>query len=138
MDQREFISTQAARERGLLDSPRKFEPLSFRGILDDAIRYWELRRIAYNLLLTVVVLIVDFFRFGGALLTHTLMPLVVLAVLANLCYSAGYLPDLVFQYSSFRAIWLRVRPALFVFGTVLAALIAYEISGTLLLGAPWQ
>ncbi len=126
MQEREFIPAHIARQRGLLDAPARNEQLTFRAILDDAIRYWELRRIGYNLILTIIVLIVDLAGCRGALIVHELPGLIVLAVLANVCYCAGYVPDVLIQLSSFRSLWLKVRPLLFGAGTLFAALVAYQ------------
>ena len=100
-------------------------PLRVR--LDDALRYWEPRRIAYNLLLTAVVLgwlIVTWPHFRAAFTLQALLLLIVLAVLANVCYCAAYLVDIPLQYSSFRTLWRRWRWALWVTGTLFAAILA--------------
>lgn len=100
--------------------------LSFRAILDDAVRYWELRRIGYNLALTTLVLYADLVMNQGEMLSYRLILLVFLAVVANLCYTTAYIPDLALQYSSFRPYWLKLRPLLFIAGTGLACLLAYQ------------
>jgi hypothetical protein len=98
-----------------------------RVLLDDALRYWEPRRIAYNLLLTAVVLgwlIVTWPHFRPAFTLQVLLLLFVLAVLANVCYCAAYLVDVPLQYSSFRSVWRRWRWGLWVAGALFAAIIA--------------
>jgi hypothetical protein len=51
--------------------------------------------------------------------------LFVLAVMANVCYSAAYIADIPVQYSSFRAAWQRWRWALWLIGTLFAATLAF-------------
>jgi hypothetical protein len=95
----------------------------FRGILDDAIRYWERRRLAYNLVLALVVIAwVASTRphFRGALTLESLLALVILATLANVCYCAAYLVDIPMHYSSFCVVWRRRRWGLWLTGMLFA------------------
>lgn len=104
-----------------------FQSVELRGIFDDALRYWERRRIIYNLLLAAVVVIwivSTWPHFRPAFTWSSLFALIVLALFANVCYCAAYLADLPFQYSSFRNAWRRWRWALFAFGTLLAIFFA--------------
>jgi hypothetical protein len=105
--------------------------VSFRDILTDAIRYWELRRIAYNAILLAIV-VIEFVRgmpnsraawSGGLLQT-----LIILAVLANVAYCAAYVVDVVVQHSGFQAPWRRYRWILFALGVVFAGIIARFIA----------
>jgi hypothetical protein len=96
-------------------------------VVNDALRYWELRRIPYNAILAVVVLAWvalswPHFRTPHAL--QLLLLLFVLTVLANVCYCAAYIVDIPMQYSDYRSIWLRWRWALWLCGIVVAAIIA--------------
>ncbi|HVB08568.1 MAG TPA: hypothetical protein VNF00_06430 [Candidatus Acidoferrales bacterium] len=50
--------------------------------------------------------------------------LLVLAMLANLCYCTAYVADLPVQYSSFRDLWRRWRWGLWLTGTLFAILLA--------------
>ncbi|MGA8766556.1 MAG: hypothetical protein WB559_06025 [Candidatus Acidiferrales bacterium] len=96
-------------------------------ILGDAIRYWETRRIAYNLVLTAAVLawiVLTWPHFRPALNLHVLPVVFVLAALANFCYCAAYLADIPIQYSPVRSLWRRRRWGLLLIGTLLALLIA--------------
>lgn len=128
MRQNEFISADSARQQGLLERAGSPAP-GFRAVLDNSLAYWEFRRIAYNLVLLAIVIGVDLLApTPGALIRYQLLPLVLLAVLANLCYSTAYLPDLVLQYSSYRPLWLRVRPLLFGFGLILAGVLALNLA----------
>ncbi|HEV2299085.1 MAG TPA: hypothetical protein VGR72_11260 [Candidatus Acidoferrales bacterium] len=113
-----------------MNTPAPAQPLQqmeFRGILTDAIGYWERRRIIYNLLLTVVVIawiVLTWPHFRPAFRWDSFVALLVLAVLANLCYCAAYVADLPMQYSSFRQVWRRWRWALLFGGTLFAILFA--------------
>ncbi len=98
-----------------------------REILRDTIRFWELGRIAHNLVLTAVViawLVTTWPHFREALTLRSLVLLTILGLLANVCYSAAYLVDVPMQYSSLRAAWRRWRWGLWLTGTVLATVIA--------------
>lgn len=103
-------------------------PPPFRDVFTDAIRYWEPRRIGYNLVLALIVLgWVSFTwpHFRGAFTWRSLLALVVLAVLANVCYCAAYLVDVPVQYSAFRDKWRRRRWVLWLIGAIFAAIIAF-------------
>lgn len=98
-----------------------------RDLVDDALRYWEPRRIAYNLVLTCVCLgwlVFTWPHFRAALALPAFLPLFVLAVLANVCYCAAYVVDIPMQVSSFRAPWRRWRWGLWLAGMLFAAVLA--------------
>ena len=98
-----------------------------RDVLTDAIRYWELRRIAYNVILLAVVclvFIVQWPQSRTALSLALAQKLFILAVLANAAYCAAYVVDVVAQYSGFQAAWRRYRWSLFLIGVVFASIIA--------------
>ncbi len=59
---------------------------------------------------------------------NTLFLLIILAVLANVCYCAAYAVDLFVQYSGVRAAWGRWRWALLIVGMTFAAVIAHFFS----------
>jgi hypothetical protein len=102
-------------------------PADLRGILSDAIGYWERRRIIYNVLLTAVVvawIVARWPHFRPAFRWDSFVALLVLAVLANLCYCAAYFADLSMQYSTFREFWRRWRWTLWLGGTLFATLFA--------------
>src|SRR5712692_5458229 len=99
-----------------------------REILHDAIRYWEPRRLWYNLALTALAgawVLSTWPHFRHALTLQHLLQLLVLAALANLCYSAAYLADIPLQQSSWGVAWRQRRSALWLFGTLFALVIAY-------------
>lgn len=97
------------------------------GPFADAIRYWEPRRIVYNLVLAVVVLawiVLTWPHFRPTLTLSSLLLLAILALLANACYCAAYLVDIPMQGSSLNFIWKRRRWGLWLAGTLLAILLA--------------
>lgn len=107
-------------------------PVSWRDALSDAIRYWELRRIVYNLALAAVVIalaIAFWARIESRLSFELLLGLVVLAVLANVCYCAAYLVDLPMQLSSHVGAWRRWRWLLWVFGILFGMALAWYWTG---------
>src|SRR5215470_4826875 len=104
-------------------------------ILTDAIRYWEPRRIAYNSILVVVVVIMFVLHWPesrSVISVDLLLRFFILAVLSNVAYCAAYVVDIAVQLSAFRASWKRYRWALFAIGAVFASIIARFIAaGTL-------
>ena len=92
----------------------------------DATRFWEPGRLVYNLLLTAVTviwLVATWPHFRGALTLSSLLPLAVLALLANVCYCAAYLVDIPMQRSALRAIWGNRRWVLWLLGTLFAMVV---------------
>ncbi len=109
-------------------SPETGEPQSgqLREILTDAIRYWERRRIVYNFLLAAVGIIwiaATWPHFRPVFTWSSLLALVVLAMVANLCYCAAYVADLPMQLSSFRSPWRHWRWSLWLTGMLFAILL---------------
>jgi len=101
--------------------------MTIRDALTDAIRYWELRRIAYNVILVAVVAVVFVLQWPesrSSLSADVAQTLFLLAVMANVAYCAAYVVDVVAQYSGFVAAWKRYRWVLFVVGVVFASIIA--------------
>lgn len=93
------------------------------GIINDAARFWEPRRLVYNAVLalaTVSWLLATWPHFRPALKMSSAVLLAILAMLANLCYSAAYLLDVPMQLSSFGAFWRRRRWILWLAGMALA------------------
>jgi len=105
--------------------------VTVRDIITDAIRYWEPRRILYNVVLLLVV-VATYFLQPAAVLRVTafelLLQLFLLAVLANVTYCAAYPVDLLVQLSAFRPTWLRVRWVLLLIGVLFAAVISHFIA----------
>ncbi len=93
----------------------------------DAIRYWEPRRIVYNLVLTAVVIgwvELTWPHFRSAMNFSALLKMIVLALLANLCYCAAYLVDIPVRLSAPTGRWRSWRPGLWWAGTLFATLLA--------------
>jgi hypothetical protein len=92
----------------------------------DAVRWWERRRLAYNAVLTALfaaLTIRTWPRLQPELGPDKVLPLFVLAVLANACYSTAYLLDPLLSASPDRRIRHRVRLAVWAAGMFLAMLI---------------
>jgi hypothetical protein len=100
--------------------------MTFRDSLTDAMRYWEIRRIAYNVALAVVVVAVFAFHWplsSAAISSNLVQGIFILAVLANVAYCAAYLIDVPAQMSGFSASWKRYRWILFAIGVIFAGII---------------
>jgi hypothetical protein len=100
-------------------------------VLTDAIRYWEMRRIAYNVILIAIVLTIFVLHWPesqSAISVDLLQRFFILAVLANVAYCTAYVVDIAVQSSAFRASWKRYRWVLFAIGVVFASIIARFIA----------
>jgi hypothetical protein len=116
-------ATHTHESQSLTNSPTG--PL--RPILADAIRFWEIRRILYNLALVAAALfwlIATWPHFRPVFHLIYLPPISVLALLANACYCAAYLVDIPMQLSTFSTAWKRYRWTLWLAGTLFALLLA--------------
>lgn len=90
-----------------------------------AVRFWEPRRLLYNLLLFAVVVIWvvrSWPHFRPAMTLESLGIMMVLALLANVCYCAAYLAEILIQNATSSASWNRQRWAIWAVGTLLAIL----------------
>lgn len=99
-------------------------PSGWKGIIAAA-RFWEPRRLLYNLLLfgVVVIWVVETWpHFRPAMTVESLEIMTVLALLANVCYCAAYLGEILIQNATSNAAWNRQRWAIWVVGTLLAIL----------------
>lgn len=108
-------------------SPTLTPPDPFRTLLADALRFWEFRRIIYNLVLSLVVaawLVLTWPHFRPMLIPHSLLLLVILGLLANACYCAAYFVDIPMQHSTLGSAWKRWRWGLWLLGTLFAILLA--------------
>jgi hypothetical protein len=99
---------------------------SLREYATDAIKFWEPRRVIYNLVLAGIV--IRYFGVGypaskASLSIDFLLGLFLLAVIANVAYCAAYLVDIFAQASGFRELWQRYRWLLFAIGTTFAAIL---------------
>jgi hypothetical protein len=112
----------------------------WRENMAEAIRFWEPLRIAYNLLLTSVVILWvlgTWPRLRGVLGWASLLPLGVLALLANVCYCAAYLVDIPIQRAKLTNALRKWRWVLWVAGTLLAIVLAnYWIADEILADFP--
>jgi hypothetical protein len=102
------------------------ESVTVRDSFTDAIRFWEPRRVIYNLVLALIVVayfVVGYPTSKTVLSIDFALGLFLLAVVANIAYCAAYLADIFVQVSGFREIWQRSRWVLFVIGTAFAAII---------------
>lgn len=100
---------------------------TLRELLSCSARFWEPRRILYNLILfavCVVWLVASWPHLRPALHLANLLPMIALALFANLCYSAAYLVDVPLLESKLRNAWLSHRWILWLVGTLFAILLA--------------
>ncbi len=98
----------------------------WRELLGAAARYWEPRRIAYNLVLSAVALgwlAGTWPHFRPAFTLASVPPLTVLALLANLCYCAAYFVEIPMQCFAPSGVWQRWRLTIWVLGLLLAILL---------------
>jgi len=111
-----------------VDNPLPSEPqATLLGLLGDSLRFWELRRLPYNLVLIAVVIAwvaATWPHFRPMVDVHTLLLLAILGLIANVCYCAAYFVDIPMQCSALAALWRRRRWALWLAGTLLAILLA--------------
>jgi len=108
-------------------SPPDGPQLTFRALIGESLRFWELRRLIYNLVLFTVVVTwvaITWPHFRPMIEVHSLLLLAILALLANACYCAAYLVDIPMQCSAFNGLWKRRRWILWLVGTLLAILFA--------------
>lgn len=99
----------------------------FREVAGDALRYWEIRRIVYNCVLTAVVIgwvVLTWPHFRNALTFSSFLKITVLGLLANACYCAAYVVDIPLLRSSLTKRWRRFRSVLWLAGTLFTTLLA--------------
>src|SRR5215813_3624625 len=98
------------------------------GYAANGLRYWEPRRLIFNIVLAFVVgghFVAAWPQSWTKLTFNTMLGLFFLAVLANVCYCAVYIVDLFVQFSGLHAAWQRGRVVLLVVGTAFAAAITH-------------
>jgi uncharacterized membrane protein len=89
----------------------------------EAVRCWERGRIIYNAALLLVVLLwiaLSWPHFRPSLTWSSLVAVLVLGLLANLCYSAAYIAEVGMRTCLPRDTWRRNRQIIFVLGTLFA------------------
>jgi hypothetical protein len=102
--------------------------LSFREAATNAVRYWERMRLVYNGVLLLVVLGCFVALYPGSRETFTVhlgLLLFLLAVLANVAYSAAYFVDVFAQMTGYQVLWQRLRWVLFSIGLLFAGILTY-------------
>jgi hypothetical protein len=100
-------------------------------LITDALRYWELRRVFYNALLVLIVVghfIASWPASKRELTMDSALGLFLLAVAANIAYSAVYVADVFIQFSGFRNSRAQWRWALLAVGFAFAAVITHFVS----------
>ncbi|HUC43402.1 MAG TPA: hypothetical protein VMR65_05155 [Candidatus Sulfotelmatobacter sp.] len=108
----------------------------FRELASSALRYWEPRRLIYNLVLLAVVcahLYAGWPNSKGLITPDGVFTLFILAVLANVAYCAAYVVDLFVQFSGMRGEWARWRWIVLVVGCAFGAALAHFFTQGLLL-----
>jgi hypothetical protein len=99
---------------------------ALRECLADATRFWEPRRVVYNVILTAVAfvwIVATWPHSRRAITLPSLLLLAILALLANVCYCAAYLVDIPMRRSTLSAIWGPRRWVLWLLGTLLAIVV---------------
>ncbi|KAB2927113.1 MAG: hypothetical protein F9K25_14910 [Candidatus Contendobacter sp.] len=107
----------------------------WKDLITDAICYWEPRRLVYNGVLAVLVLVWAWSAlpsWSSRAGRPALATLFVLAVAANVAYCAADPVDVFLQCSEFRATWQRYRWVLFVAGLLTAAALTWLALAVLL------
>jgi hypothetical protein len=97
---------------------------NLREYATNAIRYWEFRRLLYNLVLAGIVLIyfaLNYPHSRSVISLDGILAVFLLAVLANVAFCAAYVVDLFAQASGLREVWLKYRWVLFAIGLAFAA-----------------
>jgi hypothetical protein len=95
----------------------------WRDRLIGARRFWEPQRVIYNLVLTVIMAFWVLFtwpHFRPAINLNDLLLLIVLAALANICYSAAYFVELTIRGSASSVNLNRQRWLLWSMGMIFA------------------
>jgi hypothetical protein len=99
---------------------------TLREAVTSAIRYWEPRRLIFNIVLAVVVMACFAFNypFSKSIISlDFVLVLFLLAVLANVAYCAAYVVDIFASASGYREQWWKLRWIIFAIGLLFAAII---------------
>jgi len=99
---------------------------SLRELFAASARFWELRRIAYNFLLSLVAVVwvvATWPHFRPVFAMVPLLQFAGLALLANVCYSSAYLLEFSLQVSPLQNSLPRLRRGLWMLGTLLALIL---------------
>ncbi len=101
---------------------------ALREMTSDAIRYWEPRRVVYNLVLAVVFaacVVTHWPRFVQVFSPDQVPALFILAVMANAFYCLAYALDLFVQMSAFREYRWRIRNTVWLIGMLFASALTF-------------
>jgi len=104
---------------------------NWRAAATNAIRYWEPRRIVYNVVLAAITVAYFAAYYPGSRAALSLdegLFIFLLAVLANVAYSSAYIADVFFQLSDYYQAWQKYRWVLFVIGTAFAGIVTRVFS----------
>lgn len=99
---------------------------TLRESVTGAIRYWEPRRLIYNAVLAVIVLVyfgINYPASRSIVSVDFVLSLFLLCVLANVAYCAAYPIDIFVCASSYREQWRKYRWIIFTIGLLFAAII---------------
>jgi hypothetical protein len=102
------------------DAPRFSVPRFLRAVFIEGGRFWERGRLAFNgvqLLLTAIMLVVRWSKahyFADNLGTY-----IAFAIMANILYTAAYLPEAILQIPQLRRFTVPVRWCVLIAGTVI-------------------
>jgi len=125
----EFIAIETIRQ--IVHTARLMDGATWRDNATEAIRYWEPRRIFYNLLLVVVAVTTFWLELPSsraAVTIDSILWLFLLAVVANVAYCTAYIVDLFVQASAFRPQWHQFRWLLYALGSAFAAVLTRYVS----------
>ena len=114
----------------MVDTPCSMDGATLRDYATEAIRYWEPRRLFYNLLLVIVAMTfwLNLPSSRAAITIDSILWLFLLAVVANVAYCAAYIVDVFVQASAFRPQWHQLRWLLYALGSAFAAVLTRYIS----------
>lgn len=110
----------------MLESAVIMDAQTFRESLTGAIRYWEPRRLVYNVVLAAIVLTyfgLNYPATKSLVSIDSVLFLFLLVVLANVAYCAAYVVDIFVCASSYRDQWQNRRWIIFMIGLLFAGII---------------
>ena len=97
-----------------------------RDYATDAIRFWEPRRIGYNVVLPVIVILCFVSKLPASkqeVSVNLVLFIFELAVLANIAYCTAYPVDILVQITGYRDHWRTLPWGLFVVGVAFAGIL---------------
>jgi hypothetical protein len=118
--------------------PEDDAPRAFVDVAGDALRYWEPRRLIYNIVLLVIVVgecLMALPEARAVMTAGLALLLFILAVFANIAYCTVCLVDLFVQFSGVRQVWIRWRWTLLFIGTAFASALAHFFMRDILTGS---